>query len=75
MKKEKIRTKIQKANDKFCSVSTTEIGKIICKEINKDYSMRHIERIMHTLGFSLVTPRSQHIRHDQEKVDTFRDEF
>lgn len=37
--------------------------------------MRHIERIIHRLGFSLITPRPQHLRHDQKKVDNFRDEF
>ena len=73
--KEKISTKIKRANDKFCSVRTVEIRKVIHQEVGKEYSMRHIERIMHQLGFSLVTPRSQHIRHDQEKVDLFRDEF
>ena len=73
--KDKILTKIKKTNDRFCSVSTKEIGKMVQQEIGKDYSMRHIERIMHRLGFSLITPRPQHLRHDQEKVDQFRDEF
>jgi len=73
--KSKILTKIKNANNKFCSVSTKEVGNVIHKEIGEAYSMRHIERIMHKLGFSLITPRPQHIRHDQEKVDNFRDEF
>ena len=73
--KEKILTKIKSANNKYCSVSTKQIKKLIRKEIEEDYTIRHIERIMHKLGFSLVTPRPQHIRHDQEKVDQFRDEF
>ena len=29
----------------------------------------------HKIGFSLITPRQQHIRHDQGKVDKFREEF
>ena len=37
--------------------------------------MRHVERIMHKLGFSLITPRPQHLRHDQNKVDKFREDF
>ena len=73
--KNKILTKIKAANDEYCSVSTKQIGEIIHQEISETYSLRHIERIMHKLGFSLITPRSQHIRHDQDKVDKFRDEF
>jgi len=73
--KKKILNKIQDANNEFCSVNTKQIGKIIHQEIGELYSLRHIERIMHKLGFSLITPRPQHLRHDQEKVDKFRDEF
>jgi len=73
--KAKIHTKIKFENNKYCSVNTKEVKKLIKKEIDEDYSMRHIERIMHRLGFSLITPRPQHLRHDQEKVDKFRDEF
>tara|TARA_Y100000294_G_C8365148_1_gene260365 strand:- start:39 stop:497 length:459 start_codon:yes stop_codon:yes gene_type:complete len=73
--KGKILTEIKSANNKYCSVSTKQIKKLIHKEIGDDFSMRHIERIMHRLGFSLITPRPQHLRHDQEKVDKFRDEF
>lgn len=75
----KLRTKILKeikhANEKFCSLSTKQMSEIIKQDIGKEYSLRHIERIMHKLGFSLITPRSQHIRHDQQKVDEFRQEF
>lgn len=73
--KSQIIIKIKSENNKYCSVSTKEIKYLIKKEIKEDYSMRHIERIMHKLGFSLITPRPQHLRHDQAKVDKFRDEF
>lgn len=73
--KKKIVSQIKEANDEFCSVSTKQIGRIIHHEIGELYSLRHVERIMHKLGFSLITPRPQHIRHDQEKVDKFRREF
>jgi putative transposase len=73
--KSKILSKIRSANNKYCCVNTKQIGKIIQKEIGEVYSLRHLERIMHKLGFSLITPRPQHLRHDQEKVDKFRDEF
>jgi len=73
--RDKILTKIKSANNKYCSVSTKQVKKLIRKEIGEDYTMRHIGRIMHRLGFSLIIPRPQHLRHDQEKVDKFRDEF
>ena len=73
--KNKISIKIKEENRGYCSVSTKQISDIIYQEIGEIYSLRHVERIMHRLGFSLITPRPQHIRHDQNKVDKFRDEF
>ena len=73
--RKKILTNIRKANNEYCSVSTKELKDFISKEIGEIYSLRHVERIMHKLGFSLITPRPQHLRHDQIKVDKFRDEF
>lgn len=73
--KKKIVMKIEDANNEFCSVSTKQIRNRIHQEIGELYSLRHVERIMHKLGFSLITPRPQHIRHNQEKVDQFRDGF
>ena len=73
--KNKLVENIKEANDEYCSVSTKQVKNLINKEIGKIYSLRHIERIMHKLGFSLIKPRPQHLRHDQKKVDAFRDEF
>lgn len=73
--KDKISTEIKEVNNEYCSVSTRQISKLIHREIGETYSLRHVERIMHKLGFSLITPRPQHIRHDQNKVDKFRDDF
>ncbi len=73
--KKKIVAIVESANKEFCSVNTKQISKIIHQEIGEIYSLRHVERIMHKLGFSLITPRPQHVRHNQEKVDRFREEF
>ena len=73
--KKKIVAQIEAANDQFCSVSTREIKEIIHGEVGELYSLRHVERIMHRMGFSLITPRPQHMRHDQKKVNKFRAEF
>jgi len=73
--KKEIEEKIKEARDSFSSISTKQVRVIIQNKLNKLYSPRHIERIMHKLGFSLITPRPQHVRHNQEKVDSFREEF
>ena len=73
--KNAILNRINSANAEYNSVSTKQIRELIHQEIGESYSIRHVERIMHKLGFSLITPRSQHLRHDQKKVDVFRDEF
>tara|TARA_Y100000310_G_scaffold285080_1_gene308275 strand:- start:3691 stop:4149 length:459 start_codon:yes stop_codon:yes gene_type:complete len=73
--KKKLTGMIKEANKNFCAISTKQISEVIEQKVGKSYSIRHVERIMHKIGFSLITPRPQHVRHDQEKVDTFRDEF
>lgn len=73
--KKKILNLIEARNNEFCSVSTKQVKTIIHQEIGELYSIRHVERIMHKLGFSLITPRPQHLRYDREKVDAFRQEF
>lgn len=73
--KSKITAIIKEANEKFCSVSTKQVADLISKEVGKSYSHRHVERLLHKMDFSLVTPRPQHIRHDQKKVDAFREEL
>lgn len=66
---------IKKANKNFCAVSTKQVIEIIEQDVGKLYSHRHVERLLHKMRFSLVTPRPKHIRHDQKKVDSFREEF
>lgn len=73
--KSEIMVVIKKANEKFCAISTKQIADLISKEVGKSYSHRHVERLLHKMDFSLVTPRPKHIRHDQKKVNTFREEF
>jgi len=71
----KIIHEVKKANEKFCSLNTKQLSKIIEEEVGKKYSTRHVERIMHKLGFSLIKPRPKHIKQDPEIVAQFRDEF
>ncbi len=66
---------VKKANKSFCAVSTKQVAEVIGQEVGKAYSHRHVERLLHKMDFSLVTPRPKHIRHEQKEVDTFREEF
>ena len=73
--RKKLLSEVKSANKDYCSLSTKQLSEIIKKEVGRIYSVRHIERIMHKLGFSLIKPRSRHIRHDQRMVEEFRGKF
>jgi transposase len=71
----KLLSEVKKVNKKYCSLNTKQLSGIIKKEVGREYSLRHVERIMHRLGFSLIKPRQKHIKQDPEKVEDFREEF
>ena len=75
----KLKTEFKKqaraANKHFCSVDVKQFSKMIENETDKEYSLRHVERILHKLDFSRITPRSQHIKNDPKKVNNFREDF
>jgi len=71
----KLVSEVKKVNKKYCSLSTKQLSAIIKKEVGRVYSLRHVERIMHKLGFSLIKPRQKHIRQDPKKVEEFRVQF
>ncbi|MFH1064250.1 MAG: winged helix-turn-helix domain-containing protein [Candidatus Woesearchaeota archaeon] len=73
--KAKIVKKVVSKNMKYSSCTSKELKNIISREIKKPISMRHARRILHKIGFSLITPRSQHVKNDPEKVANFRREF
>jgi transposase len=73
--KNKITAEVRAANKKYCSLNTKQLTEIIRQDIGEEYSTRHVERIMHKLDFSRITPRPQHLKNDPEKVKEFRDEF
>lgn len=73
--KSKIVKKVVSRNMKYSSCNSKELREIISKEIKKPISMRHARRILHKIGFSLITPRSKHVKNDPEKVAKFRAEF
>lgn len=73
--KEDFANKARAANKNFCSIDTKKFSELIQKKTGKSYTTRHVERILHKLDFSRITPRSQHIKNDPAKVAAFRDEF
>ncbi len=73
--KQEFTEKARAANKKFCSLDTKKFSKMIEQTTRKKYTTRHVERILHKLDFSRITPRSQHIRNDPEKIAALRQEF
>ena len=67
--------KVRSANQKFCSINTKRFSDLLEKKFGRRYTIRHVERILHKIDFSRITPRSQHIKNDPEKVEAFRHEF
>jgi len=52
-----------------------EALQILEHKTSKKYSLRHVQRIMHRMGFSLITPRTSHIRKDEKAQQKFRQQF
>lgn len=71
---ESIKSQIIQAKGKTGATSK-EVLALIESKINKRYTLRHAERILHKTGFSLITPRVSHIRKDEQAQGKFRDEF
>ena len=73
--KKEFKNEARTANKNFCSIDVKQFSQIIENKTKKKYSTRHVERILHKLDFSRITPRPQHIKNDQKKVKEFRTEF
>jgi len=72
--KEKIKETVLEQNGK-AGLSSKEILVFIKKETGRTYTVRHVERLLHKMGFSLVTPRVNHIRKDEKAQEKFRKGF
>ena len=73
--KEELTKKVKKANKNYCSIDTKQFSELIEKASKKKYTPRHVQRILHKLNFSRITPRTKHIKNDPAKVEAFRKEF
>jgi len=73
--KEELTKKVKKANENYCSIDTKQFSELIERASKKKYSPRHVQRILHKLNFSRITPRTKHVKNDPAKVKAFREDF
>ena len=73
--KAKIIRKVVSKNETYSSCNSKQLKDIICSEIKKNISIRHTRRILHKIGFSLITPRSKHVKNDPDIIRKYREEF
>ena len=67
--------KVKEANEHYCSINTKQFSDLIEGAVKKKYSPRHVQRLLHKLDFSRITPRSKHIKNDPIKVQSFREDL
>jgi len=73
--KEELTKKVKKANENYCSIDTKQFSELIERASKKKYSPRHVQRILHKLNFSRITPRTKHVKNNPAKVKAFREDF
>lgn len=56
-------------------ISSKEVLHLIENKINRRYTLRHVQRLLRKMGFSLVTPRVSHIRKDEKAQKKFKRQF
>ncbi|MEK6848281.1 MAG: winged helix-turn-helix domain-containing protein [Nanoarchaeota archaeon] len=60
---------------KRAGISSKEVLQLIEHKTKRHYTLRHAQRLLHKMGFSLITPRVSHIRKDEKAQAKFREEF
>ena len=60
---------------KRTGISSKEVLQLVEAKIKRKYTLRHAQRLLHKMGFSLITPRISHIRKDEKAQSKFREEF
>jgi len=73
--KRKVHDFVRNQEESRCGVTSKQLKEIIEKEVGVKYTLRHVQRLLKQFGLSLITPRTMHILHDQNKVDVFREQF
>lgn len=71
---EMIKTELR--GQKFkAGISSKEVLEVLEGATGKKYTPRHARRLLHKMGFSLITPRVSHIRKDKDAQNKFREAF
>lgn len=60
---------------KRTGINSKEVLQLIEHKISRKYTLRHAQRLLHKMGFSLITPRVSHIRKNEKAQNKFREEF
>jgi transposase len=71
---EELKKRLQEQNGR-AGISTKEVVKILEEETDKTYTPRHVQRLLHKMGFSVITPRVSHIKRNKEAQNKFREDF
>lgn len=62
-------------SDNRAGISSKKLLEKIEQKTGKKYTLRHAQRLLHKVGFSLITPRTHHIRKDVKAQQKFREGF
>jgi transposase len=79
--KEKLTEILERIKVEFCEqkfkagISSKEVLEILEEVTGKRYTLRHARRLLHKMGFSLITPRVSHIRKNKDAQNKFREAF
>ena len=73
--KAELTKRVREANQRYCSIDTKQFSALIEKITKRKYSPRHIQRLLHRLDFSRITPPAKHIKNDPAKVKSFQEDF
>ena len=67
--------KLKVIEPRIAGVSSKEVLQLIEHKVKRKYTLRHVQRLLHKIGMSLITPRVSHIKKDEKAQNKFRDEF
>ena len=73
--KAELTKRVREANQRYCSIDTKQFSALIEKITKRKYSPRHIQRLLHRLDFSRITPGEKQIKNDPAKVKSFQEDF
>ena len=70
-----IKSGLLSPENKKAGISSKEVLQLIEHKTKQKYTLRRIQRLLHKMGFSLISPRVSHKRKDVKAQEKFRREF